>query len=117
MSGDKKEELLNPEHEPKNLEFDVPGPDAPGFLRRQNTLIQFMHQFEEAERTTKFPPDLIKDMVAFLLTFVSVPKDRKEAEEILWDLSQNQYMYVMQAIQRGGDLVPRTSESPSEPTT
>lgn len=118
MSGEeeKKAELEGyeplPEHEPKDLVFDTPDADAPGFLRRQTTMVKFMHQFEEAERTRSLAPGLIDDMVEFLLGFVTIPEDRDEAREILLDLSQNQYLYVMTTLQTGGDLVPPTKESP-----
>lgn len=94
------------------LEITPPDENAPGFLRRQHRLIQFMHRLEESERTKKYDPDMISDMVAFLVDFVVDPKDPKEAEEILWDLSQVQYMKIMEDIQGGSDLVPPTKESP-----
>lgn len=107
MSGDEKDKVQIP-----TLEITPPDKNAPGFLRRQHKLIQFMHRLEEGQRTNSYDPDMISDMVGFLAEFVVEPKDPKEAEEILWDLSEVQYMSVMQQIQGGSDLVPPTKESP-----
>lgn len=111
MSGEVNELELNPAHEPKNLVLDSPGPDSPGFLRRQDKLLQFSHAMEEADIKGTYDPNMVRDMVAFLLDFVSEPVDRAEAEEILWELSMNQYIYVMTALRSAEALVPQGSES------
>jgi hypothetical protein len=111
MSGNEEVQELNPEHEPKNLVLDAPGPDSPGFLRRQDKLLRFSHMLEEADIKGTYNPDLVTEMMAFVLDFVVEPADRKEAEEILWELSMNQYLYVMNSLRQADSLVPPTSES------
>ena len=106
MSGKEKEPEIR-------LELTPPDKNAPGFLKRQHQLVQFMHKLEEADRLKKFDPDMISDMVDFLAELVVEPKDPEKAKEILWNLSQVQYMEIMEQIQgAGSDLVPPTKESP-----
>jgi hypothetical protein len=116
MSGNEErnvEDYLVEDNKPKDLVIDVPKSNEKGFLRRQNQLIKFMHAFESADRTGTFQPDMIENMVEFLLSFVSVPEDREEARELLWELSEDEYMYVMAAIRGvGDDVVPPTNASP-----
>jgi len=112
MSGTKQLPLIE-ENKPKDLVIDVPKSNEKGFLRRQNQLVKFMHSFESAQRNNIYEPDMIEQMVEFLLTFVSEPKDRDEARELLWDLSEDEYMYVMASIRGSGEeLVPPTNDSP-----
>ena len=99
------------------LELTQMDENAPGFLRRQHSMMQFMHRIELAEESKSYDPAMLSDMVNFLADFVVVPKDKEEAKEILWDLSQKDYLSVMAQLQGTVDLVPPTSESPSESTT
>lgn len=94
------------------LEITPPDKNAPGFLKRQHTLVQFMHKLDQAERSKIFDPDLFSDMVEFLADFVVEPKDREKAKDVLWSLSEVQYLEIMEKVQSGGDLVPPTKESP-----
>lgn len=82
------------------LKFDPPGPDAPGFLRRQKKVLEFQRSIEHLE------PETIDSLVAFLVDFVTEPEDRDEAREALWDASQNQFMAMLEAL---------SSENPTEP--
>ena len=115
MSGKeepKKLELI-PENKPRDLEIDVPGRNEPGFLRRQDTLIKFMHKFDSMQADKTYDPDLVGSMVDFIVQFVSVPENVEEAKEVLWELTEAQFEYVMAALQGlGQDVVPPTSPSP-----
>jgi hypothetical protein len=83
-----------------------PGPEAPGFLRRQRAIMRFQHGLREIKRNDKntdYCPDphLIDDLVDFLLPSVVEPADRTVARELLLDLSQVEYEDVLAAY--GGD--------------
>ena len=115
MSGkDAKEKLqLVPEHEPQDLVVEQPKPNEKGYLKRQSKIVKFMHAFESAERSGVYDPDMIDNLIEFLVDYISTPTDRKEAENLLWELSEDEFKYVMAVIQ-GGDLalVPPTNDSP-----
>ena len=116
LTEEEIQEIL--QHEPEDLEFDVPGPNEKGYLKRQHKLTKFMRQFQEMNETKQFDETLVESMVDFLVSFVSVPEDPEKAEDLIWDLSENEYMYVMVSLQGGGvEAVPPTKESTSESST
>jgi len=78
----------------------IPGPDAPGFLRRQKAAMTFSQLL--ADKTARMDPEAVDEMVTFLLPFVEHPEDRKAASEALWDMSENQFNDAMKAVQ--GDI-------------
>ena len=83
------------------LVFNPPDENAPGFLRRQKKALTFIRAFNVENPT----PDMVDEMVMFLLDYVTEPEDREEAIELLWDASQSQIMELMQAVggnQEGG---------------
>jgi len=88
-----------------DLVFNPPDAQAPGFLRRQKKALQFMRAFDVDNPT----PDMIDDMVEFLLDYVTEPADRDEARNLLWDASQEQIMMLMQSV--GGA---ESGENPTE---
>lgn len=61
------------------IEWRMPTPDAPGYLRRRRELTAIL----EAPAT----PRGVDASIEYLLPFVAVPEDRKEAREALLDLS------------------------------
>jgi hypothetical protein len=80
-----------------------PGPEAPGFLRRQQTLMRFTAGLQAIRLHAKdvdYCPDprLVDDLVEFLLPAVVEPADRAAARELLLDLSQDEYEEVMAAF-------------------
>ena len=91
-----------------DLVFNPPDAQAPGFLRRQKKALQFMRAFDVDNPT----PDMIDDMVEFLLDYVTEPADRDEARNLLWDASQEQIMMLMQSV--GGA---ESGENPTEAST
>jgi hypothetical protein len=76
------------------LVFNPPDAQAPGFLRRQKKSLVFIKAFDVEQPT----PDMIDEMVDFLVDYVTEPADRNEAKELLWDASQEQIMALMQAV-------------------
>lgn len=76
----------------KTIKLSPPGPDAPGFLLRQRDALRMQHALQNND------PEAAGKLVAFLLPFVVEPEDRTEAEEVLWNLSQNQFTEAVSAI-------------------
>lgn len=75
------------------LEFDLPTKETPGFLRRQRAALEF-----QARTRAGMTPDLVDEMVQFLVPYVSVPESREEAAEALWDASQEQFDTLFNAL-------------------
>lgn len=88
-----------------DLVFNPPDAQAPGFLKRQKKALQFMRAFNVDNPT----PEMIDQMVEFLLDYVSEPIERDEARDLLWDASQDQIMTLMRAV-GGGE----SDENPTE---
>lgn len=82
------------------LEYKVPGRDAPGFLKRQRKLAEFM----ELEKAT----DRWEAMIEYLLEFVTAPEDRDEAREALWNMSEAQYDNMLGALSSQAEVPKNT---------
>lgn len=80
----------------KDFVIDLPSSDTPGYLRRQKTAIALMRRFKNLESD----PDeqIIDDMVEFLLPFVSEPKDRYDAMEMILDFSEDDFNKILDAV-------------------
>lgn len=79
------------------LEFTIPDENAPGYLRRVRQALEFR------DRTMQgMTPALVDEMVTFLVEFVTVPADRNEAREALWDASRVQFLALFDAVAGGG---------------
>jgi len=78
------------------FELTLPGKDTPGFLRRQHKATMFIRKL----KTIKEDPDetVVVDMIGFLLPFITKPKDREEATEIMWDMSEVQFTQLMEGV-------------------
>lgn len=87
-----------------NLHFEVPGSDAPGFLRRQRKALEFSQSLSD----NPTPEDLDK-MVEFLAGFVTEPKKHEAKIEALWEASQDEFEALLKAIT--GEL---EAENPTE---
>lgn len=84
---------------PKRLEINAPGPDEPGFARRLRKAAHFIDVVNRIE--TDFGSVSVEDvdgMVSFIVDFVSVPADRSEAAELVWEASGNEFMTMLRAI-------------------
>lgn len=95
------------------LRFEIPGPDAPGFIRRQREA----QRYREALKAD-FSLANMDAMIGFLLTFVVEPEDREQARELLLDLSRNEYNDLLEAVNREDpDFLPSARPtSASSPT-
>jgi len=82
------------------LVFKVPGPDAPGYLRRQRTALEFRQADSKA-------PEGIDALVDFLLGYVEVPEDREEAKAALWEATEKQIDELLDSISGVGKVPPK----------
>ena len=79
------------------LVMELPNKDTPGFLRRQ------MKAMELGARLKQQDMSAFKDIVEFLLPFVTAPEDRDEAREALLDASERQFENALSAISGGSE--------------
>lgn len=77
------------------LEFSIPGPNEPGFLRRQREAIYHREQLRTDGSVAS-----IDGMIGFLTQFVTSPADREQARELLLDLSREDYNNLLNAVNR-----------------
>jgi hypothetical protein len=82
------------------LRFRVPGKDAPGFLRRQREALAFAETLSAKENVTAA---VIERIVEFLLPYVTVPQERDAARQALWDMSEDQFYQLLNAV-TGADV-------------
>lgn len=87
------------------LRFDIPPPDAPGFLRRQRDAIQY----REALRISP-SVETMDALIGFLARFVTEPADPEQACELLLDLSRDDYNDLLRAVNReDADFLPSST--------
>lgn len=73
--------------------FAPPGPDEPGYLRRQRSVLQFKQRLESADGVP--PVELIDDLVAFLAAFVKEPVEPEAKIKALLDASERQFIELL----------------------
>jgi len=83
------------------LVFEVPGPDAPGFLKRQRQALEFSQSLSEKPT----PADLDR-MVEFLAQFVKEPEKQQEKIDALWMATENEFKMLLNSITGAGDENP-----------
>ncbi len=91
--------------------FQVPGKDAPGFLRRLKRSTELF----QAVNVPDPAPDAWDKYVEFLADFVIEPADRAEALEALWEASEEQLDALLAQI-RGRRAEPPLASSPPSST-
>lgn len=84
--------------QPTTLEFSIPGPDEPGFIRRQLEAQQHLQAQRERPGV-----ESMNALIEFLLTFVSKPADRDAARALLLDISRTEYRNLLNAILQEND--------------
>jgi len=82
------------------LRFEVPGKDAPGFLRRQREALEFKEKISGEAK-----PETIDELVLYLAQFVVEPEDHKAKVEALWLASQDEFEALLNSL-TGGDENP-----------
>lgn len=79
--------------------FEKPSPNAPGHLRRMRRALELGRALQAKMPT----PEDVDNLVMFLLPYVKEPVDRKEAEEALWDASEEQFQTMLAAMRGDTD--------------
>jgi hypothetical protein len=69
------------------IEWDLPGPNTPGFLRRRRDLGELLN--------AEMNPANLEAVNKYLLPFIKQPEDRQEALEAILDLSGAEYSKVI----------------------
>jgi hypothetical protein len=82
------------------VKFEVPGRDAPGYLRRMRKFSEFMEMEDGAARWDA--------MTEYLLDYVVEPKDRDKAREALWDMSEAEYEDMLSQLNDQGEVSKNT---------
>lgn len=67
------------------LRFLVPGPDEPGFLKREQARLIFLEEYLEVKKAK----DKLPFLIDYLVQFVTEPEDKKKAKELLWDAPES----------------------------
>jgi len=89
------------------IRIEIPSRDTPGFLRRAKKSIELMQKAADPQSN----PNIIDDLIEFILGYVIEPADRDEAREQLLDASEAQLGEIIAQI--GGLNQNPTSPSPS----
>lgn len=80
--------------------FERPGPDEPGYLKRARKALEFRSKIKAEP-----DPEILDEMVEFLSTFVTEPKDHDKVIDALWDASETQFREMLAGV-TGGDENP-----------
>lgn len=92
-----------------NIKFQAPDSTTPGFLKRMKRALSFSEQIQSG----KLSASLVDDLVDFLVGFVTEPKDKNKAKEMLMDASQEQFEGMLAAVTgANANPVPLASEKP-----
>ena len=95
----------------KTIVFEPPGVDAPGYLRRAKKSLEFRQKAFAKDSG----PEVIDELVEFLLPYVKEPADRSEARETLLDASEAQFMQLIDAVS-GESKDPTSAQPKNEPS-
>lgn len=77
----------------RKIEFQLPGKDTPGYLRRMRDALEYAKMLQDNPS-----PATIDALVEFLLPYVIEPDDRTQARDALWDATQEQFDELLGAI-------------------
>lgn len=92
------------------LVFTPPGRETPGYLRRLRRGVAL-----ERALKAEITPELVDEMVLFLLDYVTEPVGRDEAETLLWEANEDDFDKMLSAITGSGEE-DEDAGSPKEPT-
>ena len=96
----------------QQIVFEPPSADSPGYLRRAKKSLEFRQKALAKDSG----PEVIDEMVEFLLPYVKEPADRSEAKEALLDASEAQFMQLIDAVS-GESTDPTSAQPKSEPSS
>ena len=78
------------------LVFELPTAQTPGYLKRMKSAIEYNRRLKSRD---PMDPEMVDDMVGFLLPYIVEPKDREEAKNLMFeDLTEDQFSEMMQAL-------------------
>ena len=89
------------------IKIQLPTKDQPGFLRRAKRSVELMQKAADVQHN----PDIVDELVEFVLDYVIEPEDRDEAREQLLDATEEQFEEIIAQI--GGLQQNPTSPNPS----
>jgi len=90
------------------LEFKAPSKDSPGYLRRMRKAVQFGSALSSGQAS----PEVLDELVKFLVDYVTQPKDRQEAMEMLWDATEDQFMQLIDVLKGGTSEIDPPNAAP-----
>ena len=78
------------------LVFEMPTAQTPGYLKRMRSAMEYNRKINSREA---LDPEIVDDMVEFLLPYIIEPVDRDEARELMIeDLTQEQFGEMFDAL-------------------
>ena len=80
----------------------VPDKKEPGYFRRQKMANELSDSLKSGENKAATTEKFVK----YILQFVAEPKDRKQAEDALWDASEEQVDEILEAMRGTKDPDP-----------
>ena len=107
------------------LKFELPNAQTPGYLKRMRSAIEYNKKIKSRE---PLDPEIVDDMVDFLLPYIKEPEDREEARKLMFDdLTEEQFSEMLDALsgkEKEGEkeeeaenpTVPKTPSASSEPS-
>lgn len=94
----------------KQLVFNPPPPDSPGYLRRARKSLEFRQAINQKDAG----PETIDSLVDFLLPYVEEPKDRPEAKEALLDATEAQFLQLIDVVSGNAEENPTSAQPMKE---
>ncbi len=98
------------------LVFEAPTPQTPGYLRRVKKGLEFRKKLSGLDMSETA---WIGEMIDFLVDYVTEPEDREEAKEAMWDVTEEKYYDMLDAIvgnqeedEEGEEENPTVAETP-----
>ena len=95
------------------LVFEMPTAQTPGYLKRMRSAIEYNRKIKSRE---PLDPEVVDDMVGFLLPYIIEPADREEARKLMYeDLTEEQFSEMFSALSVKKEEVenPTVAEIPS----
>lgn len=90
------------------LRFEPPSSDAPGYLLR----VRRSAEFATAQREGKLTPQAWDALVEFLLDYVTEPRNRDAARDLLWQCSEREFNAMLDALngKKAAPPLPNTAQ-------
>ena len=99
--------------ETKQVVFELPNDQTPGYLRRMKNLAEF----QKAQKDAKDEVERFEKMCAFLSGYVKEPADPEEAREALLEATKEQVDELFALIGGRKEQVPPSNGESLETTT